>query len=152
VKLTEEEMALAEKWISRLDKDARARRGYRWSHLVLTLLSICAVVLWFWFASIAFRRCWLDGELWLGDTVTPESVQLNIKAHSTDMAVVLVSFGMAVFFMCVSASMIAQTVRAWRTWPRDLLIAKILRAKLDEEREKAALAGDGGASSEADED
>jgi hypothetical protein len=134
VKLTDEELVLAEKWISRLDKDARARRGYRWSHLALTVLAVCLAGFLLWFSRTRFHNWWGDGGLYPGNLVPPESVQFECKMQSIGMAVVLCSFGMAMVFIFVSASMIVQTVRAWRTWPRDLLIAKLLRAKLDEEK------------------
>ena len=134
--LTPEELTFAEECLSRLAKDAQRRRGWRGRHLAsfvgaTVVVPLFAVAVCLFGAVGLFRRFWYGDGLWVGQGLSQESVHLNAKMQVLEMAYVLGLLAVAAVMVSCTCSAVKQIVQDRRSWPGDLLIARILREKLE---------------------
>ena len=138
MKLTTEEIALAEKMLLRHERDVHKRR-HRWLGLTLAILVCVIGVFWLGSAGWLFHTLWTPNEGILGlEDASVASIRIYVEMQNLAMGGMLFALGMGVWLLNIGLISLLGVVHKWRSGPADLLVAKLLRTKWDEE--KAAMA------------
>lgn len=133
MKLTEDEIADVEKLLSNFEKGARAGRRHWWPPLIGGMVAMGAAVtclcLSFHLLNLRTTHQWV----WQ-DPPSGWEIESYVKVQNAITGGWLVTYGMGIFALCVGMHVLTKTLQARYGGTRRLLIARILRAKWDEEK------------------
>lgn len=135
MKLTEKETAEVEKLLSSFEKRARASRRFRWASLAvpLFLLGSGVYILSMMWHRVPGLQSTYEGLLPEGQ-IKGSDVENYVKIQGTLLYSYILLYGAGLLQIVVGILLLIKTAANWNKGTRDLLIAKILRSKWDDEK------------------
>ncbi len=135
MKLTDKEIETLETHLYRFERRAGRRGALAWVHLGICLFFLALMA--FAWGRLCHHVAGAYGgmQVRIASGVTPRGRHMSGLYMLSAGAVFLFSVHMVVWSF-------VQAVKSWRQGPKELIIAKVLRAKWDQE--KAAMAGEAG--------
>ena len=135
MKLTEKETAEVEKLLSGFEKRAGASKRHRWVLLAGSLFLLGSGVFALCMLHYVFRLQSTHKGLWtIEGQITGLQIETYVRMQLLFTWLHIVLYGLGLFQIVMGISLSIKTATDWNKGTRDLLIAKILRGKWEDEK------------------
>lgn len=134
MKLTEDEIACVEKLLSNFEKGTRTSREHRWRQRIGIVVLVAVAVMFFWYSYRILNLRAAHQKVWMNDPPSGREIESYVKVQNVITGGWLMTFGLGILALSRVTHVLIEILQARHGRTRKVLIARILRAKWEEEK------------------